>query len=284
MLQDITQDIAIETASQDIGETPVQPIADDIAAQPETATDAVAPAVETPVDSNAALVALFAPKPAQPPVSAATVVATVAPMPNRAPSPDTQIALVDAILAAFPYGGEWLSAKQQVALLRKAQLAQTPDGRAAFPCMASWDMQDRTNRMKARVARGLALKADRRNLYQLSAGTIPAHLGVTQQLVDALAAHGVISRYDIGSASHTAPAVALPVQPATVAAPVAPAVDIAAIQADALVNAKKALLAQLQAEKAALGNSKPDKAKAQMLAGLIADIAAQLETAGVSVG
>jgi T5orf172 domain len=130
---------------------------------------------------------------------------------------DTQYAIIDAILGAFPFSnaGKWLSAKHQIELLQRAYDAKLPDGRNAFPAMhggavfgdspKSWDGADRTNRMKVHAARGLAIKADGRNLYMLAQGVTPAKLGVSQAVVDALDAHRVIPRYDVNSNTHQAP-------------------------------------------------------------------------------
>jgi hypothetical protein len=118
---------------------------------------------------------------------------------------ETQHAIIDAILGAYPHNtaGRWLSAKAQCDHLRKAALAKFPDGSIAFEAMIRWDGKDRTNRMKHHVKAGLAIKAEGRNLYMLAQGVKPAMLGVTQSVVDALANHGVIPRYDVDAGSHT---------------------------------------------------------------------------------
>jgi hypothetical protein len=116
-----------------------------------------------------------------------------------APEPcGTQHEIIDAILAAFPHlRGVWLSAKRQVELLSKAHQAQLPDGRSAFPALERWDGRDRTNRLKAHVQAGKALKCEGKNLYMLASGVAPFELGVSQAVVDALATYDVIPRYDV---------------------------------------------------------------------------------------
>ncbi len=130
--------------------------------------------------------------------------------PFRAASAESQRAIVDAILGAYPFNnaGNWLSAKRQIELLRLTYDAKMPDGRNAFPAMhggsafgdapRSWDGKDRTNRMKEHVDQKRAFKAEGQNLYMLAEGVIPADLGVSQTIVDALASHGIIPRYEVG--------------------------------------------------------------------------------------
>jgi hypothetical protein len=68
---------------------------------------------------------------------------------SRAPGRQTQLAIVDAILGAYPYSdGKWLTAERQVELLHQAQAAKLPDGRSAFAAMQAWDGENRTNRMR----------------------------------------------------------------------------------------------------------------------------------------
>ena len=128
---------------------------------------------------------------------------------SRPANTESQRAIIDAILASFRHNsaGNWLSAKHQVELLKLAYDAKLPDGRNAFPAMhggaqfgdgpRSWDGKDRTNRMKEHVSRGLAIKSPGQNLYMLAEGVTPSQLGVFQSVVDALAAHGVVPRYDV---------------------------------------------------------------------------------------
>jgi hypothetical protein len=71
--------------------------------------------------------------------------------------------------------------------------------------MNNWDGRDRTNRMKEHVDSGKALKVDGKNLYMLAEGVTPTELGVTQTVVDALAAHRIIPWYDVRKATHAAP-------------------------------------------------------------------------------
>jgi len=136
---------------------------------------------------------------------------------SRAPAPGTQLEIIDAILGAYPCNreGKWLSAKRQVELLQRAYDAKLPDGRNAFPAMhggaergdgrTKWDGENRTNRVKHHVKQGRALKADGRNLYMLANGVTPAAMGVSQRVVDALATHNVIPRYDVNATNHVAP-------------------------------------------------------------------------------
>ncbi len=137
---------------------------------------------------------------------------------SRAPTPGTQVEIIDAILGAYPYReGRWLSAERQVELLRRAYDAKTADGRNAFPAMhggaergdarRSWDHQDRTNRMREHVRRGQACKAPGQNLYMLADNVTPAAIGVSQKVVHALAAYNVIPRYDVSATSHISPKV-----------------------------------------------------------------------------
>jgi hypothetical protein len=139
----------------------------------------------------------------------------------RAPTRETENDIIDAILGAYPYNrdGRWLSAKRQVELLRRAYDARLPDGRYAFPAMhggvdredtkiKGWNGDDRTNRMKKpHVKQGHALKADGKNLYMLAKGVTPAMIGVSQEVVDRLAAHNVIPRYDVNATGHVGPVV-----------------------------------------------------------------------------
>jgi hypothetical protein len=124
-----------------------------------------------------------------------------APGSNRAAIPETQYAIIDAILGAYAHNnaGNWLSAAAQCDHLRKAAQAKLPDGSFAFRAMARWDGKDRTNRMKQHVKQRLAIKADGRNLYMLAEGVTPSMLGVSQPIVDELARHGVIPHYDVAA-------------------------------------------------------------------------------------
>ena len=51
--------------------------------------------------------------------------------------------------------------------------------------------------MNERVGEKLAIKAEGKSWYMLAEDVIPADLKVPQMLVDALAVHDVITRYDV---------------------------------------------------------------------------------------
>jgi hypothetical protein len=121
--------------------------------------------------------------------------------------PETQYEIIDAILGAYPYSstGRGLSAKHQKELLRLAYEAKLTDGRRAFLVMDRWDGGDRTNRMGTHVKSGKAIQFPGTHLYMLAEGVTPADLRVRQDVVNALAEHGVIPWYDVNKATHSAP-------------------------------------------------------------------------------
>ncbi len=120
-----------------------------------------------------------------------------------------QVDIVVAILGAYPYArGEWLSAAHQVELLQIAYDAKLPDGRNAFPAMhggadrgdatRKWDGRYRiAHRVRRLVKEGRAIKLPGQSQFMVAEGVTPADLGVSQALVDSLAAHNVITRYDV---------------------------------------------------------------------------------------
>lgn len=132
-------------------------------------------------------------------------------------SPAIQIHIVDAILGAYPFNSRGLSAKDQVKLLQKANDAKLPNGSNAFPGMhggakrgnttkgnsVAWEeSKDRTrsNRMQVQVGNrhAIKIKGDNREIrFKMAEGVSPEKMGVSQDIVDALAEHGVIPHYDV---------------------------------------------------------------------------------------
>lgn len=165
--------------------------------------------------TEAKLLHPFVTQPQPPPNPALpTPTPTPASLPSQfaqVPTASTQFEIIDAIMGAFPYSekGNWMSSERQIELLRLAYDAKLIDGRNAFPAMhggaergdatRSWDGGDRIEHRikKIHCASQMLLKDDGKRRFMLAKGVSPAMLGASQAIVDALAAHGVITRYDV---------------------------------------------------------------------------------------
>lgn len=102
-------------------------------------------------------------------------------------------------------------------MLQLAYDAKLADGRNAFIWMHGgadrgdkskhWKGGDRTNRMNEHYDNGLARRNVDTRQYTLAKGVTPAELGVSQDLVDALAAYRIIPKYDVNASTHVPPVV-----------------------------------------------------------------------------